>query len=568
MQRTMQRHGRRAWLLGAALTTACTIDMENVPVGAPAGITGGDGDGGADDDGGGGDDGTAEAAPAERVQLRRLTRSQYGRTATQLLGDGIVVPTALPADAVDHHYSTVGTAGLSVGGFDVEQFEGAARDLADQVMEDPARRDAVVGCDATAPTCLEQFVTSFGRRAFRRTLTDDERGRYVALGTAIATRFEDPWRGIHGAMIGLLASPHFLYITDVGESDPDDPERRRYTSVEMASRLAFFLWGHGPDDDLLDRAEAGELASGDGVAEVAAAMLDHPSARGGLGRFFGEWLGVEAVGAQAKDPAVYPTATPELFASMSLELERMVEHVVFDQGESMLALLDTRTAFVDDRLAAIYGMPATGDGSMVAVQRDDDDPRAGLLGTAGVLSLTSRRARTAPTLRGIYVQQRFRCVDLPPPPPDVDVEIPDDPAGEGTPQTMRELLEEHDVNPACATCHHLVDPLGLALEHFDPLGAWRADDHGLTIDDSGKYEDEEFHGMAELVAKLRTDPVVEACMVRQLYRYATGHVEVEEIDGPAIDALATVFADVDGNLSEFVPALVSSAAFRTFAEVE
>ena len=157
---------------------------------------------------------------------------------------------------------------------------------------------------------------------------------------------------------------------------------------------------------------------------------------------------------------------------------------------------------------------------------------------------------------------------LPPPPPDVDVEIPDDPAGEGTPQTMRELLEEHDVNPACATCHHLVDPLGLALEHFDPLGAWRADDHGLTIDDSGKYEDEEFHGMAELVAKLRTDPVVEACMVRQLYRYATGHVEVEEIDGPAIDALATVFADVDGNLSEFVPALVSSAAFRTFAEVE
>jgi Protein of unknown function (DUF1592)/Protein of unknown function (DUF1588)/Protein of unknown function (DUF1595)/Protein of unknown function (DUF1585)/Protein of unknown function (DUF1587) len=567
MPNTRIRAGRRAWLLAATITTACTIDMDNVPVGKPAGLGGSVGDGGDGGEDGGGDDGTADAAPADRVQLRRLTRSQYGRTVVQLMGEGIVVPAALPADALDHHYSTVGTAGLTVGGFDVEQFENAAGDLADQVIDDPTRRDTVVGCDAAVVTCLEDFVARFGRRAFRRTLTDDERSRYVALGTAIATRFEDPWRGIHGVMIGLLASPNFLYITDIGESDPDDPERRRYTSVEMASRLAFFLWGHGPDDELLDRAEAGELADGDGVAEIAGQMLDHPSARGGLGRFFGEWLAVEAVGTQAKDAAVYPTATPELFASMAQEIERMVEHVVFDQGESMLALLDTRTAFVDDRLAAIYGMPTTG-GPMAAVERDQDDPRAGLLGTAGVLSLTSRRARTAPTLRGIFVQQRFRCVDLPPPPPDVDVEIPDDPAGDGSPQTMRQLLEEHDVNPACATCHKLVDPVGLALEHFDPLGAWRNDDHGLTIDDSGVLDQAEFHGMAELVTLLRSDPVVEACMVRQLYRYATGHVEDDAVDGPAIDALATVFADVDGELSQFVPALVSSTAFRTFAEVE
>lgn len=558
---------RGALLVAATLAGACTIDMDNVPVGRPGGPGGIGEDGGDDGADGGGDDGTAEAAPASRVQLRRLTRSQYGRTIEQLLGAGIVIPTALPADAVDRHYATVGTAGLSVAGFDVEQFENAARDLADQVDGDPTRRQTVVGCDATAPGCLEQFVAAFGRRAFRRTLTPEESARYVALGQAIATRFEDPWRGIHGTMIALLSSPNFLYITDIGESDPDDPERRRYTSVEMASRLAFFLWGHGPDDALLTRAEAGELVDGDAVAEVAREMLDHPSARAGLGRFFTEWLAIEAVATQAKDADVLPTATPELFASMAQELGRMVEHVVFDQGDSMLALLDTRTAFVDDRLAAVYGMPAMG-AEMVAVERAEGDPRAGVLGTAGMLALTSRRARTAPTLRGIYVQQRFRCVDLPPPPPEVEVEIPDNPAAAGEPQTMRELLEEHDVNPACAVCHTLVDPVGLSLEHFDALGAWRETDQGLTIDDSGSVDGREFHGMAELAALLRDDPVVEACMVRQLYRYATGHVEQEMVDEPAITALAEVFAEVDGELGEFVPVLVGSTAFRTFAEVE
>lgn len=559
---------RRAWLLSVTLTVACTVDMDNEAIGQPGGI-GSIGDAGGDDgdDDGGGDDGTAEAAPAERSQLRRLTQSQYTRTVEMLLGTGLVMPTALPADALDKNFSTVGTASLSVAGFDVEQFENAARALADQVDADPARRMTVTGCDATQAGCLEQFVAQFGRRAFRRALTDDERTRYVAHGNAIATRFDNPWRGIHGVLTTMLASPNFLYIADIGESDPDDPTRRRYTGDEMASRLAFFLWGHGPDDALLDRAEAGELDDGESVAVVAREMLDHPSAKGGLGRFFGEWLALDAIATQAKDADVFPTATPELFASMAGEIDRMVQHVVFEQQDSMLALLDTRTAFVDDELAAIYGMPA-GNTELTAVERDADDPRAGVLGTAGMLSLTSRRARTAPTLRGIFVQQRFRCVDLPPPPPETDVEIPDNPAAEGTPQTMRELLEEHDVNPACKSCHVLVDPIGLALEHYGPLGAWRNDDHGLAIDDSGMLGETSFNGMAELTALLREDPVVEACMVRQLYRYATGHVEQVDIDEPAILALAEVFAETDGRLTEFVPALVSSTAFRTFAEVE
>jgi hypothetical protein len=364
----------------------------------------------------------------------------------------------------------------------------------------------------------------------------------------------------------MLASPNFLYIADIGESDPDDPTRRRYTGNEMATRLSFFLWGHGPDDALLDQAEAGALDDGESVAEVARTMMDHPSAKAGLGRFFGEWLATEAIATQAKDADVFPTATPELFASMAGEIDRMVDQVIFSEKGSMLALLDTRTAFVDDQLAPIYGMQ--GGAELAPVERAEGDPRAGILGTAGMLSLTSRRARTAPTLRGIFVQQRFRCVDLPPPPPEVDVGIPDNPAAEGTPQTMRELLEEHDVNPACASCHELVDPIGLALENFGPLGAWRDDDNGLAIDDSGMLEGQAFHGMAELTALLRDDPVVEACMVRQLYRFATGHVEQVEIDEPAILALAEVFAEIDGRLDEFIPALVSSTAFRTFAEVE
>lgn len=558
---------RFAWMMLVAGLAGCSVDMDNTPVGRPSALTGA-ADGGGDDSGPDDpDDETAEADPAARMQIRRLTRSQYGRSVEQLLGGTLTLPEALPADALDRNFTTVGTAGLAVGAFDIEQYEGAARQLADLVIEEPARQATVVGCDPAVAGCFDTFVAAFGRRAFRRPLTDAEQARYVTLAQTVGTRFTDPWRGVHAVVTAMLASPNFIYIADIGESDPDDPERRRYTSIEMASRLSFFLWGHGPDDALLDRAEAGELADDASVDAIAREMLEHPSAREGLARFFREWLAMDAVGTMAKDTDVFPTATPELFASMSLELEQMVNHVVFEQRSSMLDLLDTRTAFVDDRLAAIYGMPATG-GAMQPVERAEDDPRSGLLGTAAVMALTSRRARTSPTLRGIFVQQRLRCVDLPPPPPEVDVELPDDPAAEGSPETMREMLIEHVENPACATCHDLVDPLGLALEHFDTLGAWRADDRGLMLDVSGQLDGQPFEDLGGLIATLREDPVVEACMVRQLYRYATGHVEKIETDEPAVLALAETFADVEGDLFEFVPAMVASTAFRSFAEVE
>ncbi|MFO0637109.1 MAG: DUF1592 domain-containing protein [Nannocystaceae bacterium] len=550
----------------AAATAACQIDMQNHPIGV-AGTAGIDTAGPGAGDGDGGEDDAPEAEPAVRVQLRRLTREQYNRSIQQLLGADVVLPMALPPDAVDHHFTTVGTAPLPISSFDVEQYEAAAVALADAIVDDETRRAALVGCDPATAACLDGFVDSFARLAFRRTLSATESQRYHDLAQATAARFEDPWQGVHATLSAVLASPNFLYIADVGEPDPEVEGRRRYTSVEMASRLSFFLWGHGPDAALLDRAEAGELDDAETVAEVAADMMAQPSARDGMGRFFREWLSIEAMSTQTKDAEVFADATPELFGSMAQEIEQMVQHIVFESDESMLSLLDTRTAFVDDRLAAIYGMEAQG-GGMVAVQRADDDPRVGMLGTAAVLSLTSRRARTAPTLRGIYVQQRWRCVDLPPPPPDVDVEIPDNPEDEPTPSTMREMLEEHDTNPACASCHSVVDPLGLALEHFDAMGRWRNDDRGMTIDDSGKLGESEFHGLAELVALLREDPEVETCMARQLYRYATGHLEQEDQDGPAIVALAEDFAAAEGRLSAFVPQLVSSTAFRTFAEVE
>lgn len=556
-----------------AASTACTVDMATHPVGVtgPGATAGGiDDGGGVDDDGGSGDDGEGDGSePAARIELRRLTSVQYTRSIQQLLGNDVAVPGALPPDAIDHFYTTVGTAPLSLSSFDVEQYETAARDLADAVIDDPARRDVVVGCDATSPACTPDFVARFGRLAFRRPLSTTENERYVALAQTITDRYDgDAWQGIGGVIATMLASPNFLYIAEIGEPDEDDPDKRRYTGVEMASRMSFFLWGHGPDGDLLDRADAGDLDDPETLKAVATEMLDHPSARDGIGRFFSEWLGMEAMAAQAKDPEVFPTADATLFAAMSGEVQKMVEHVVFDEADSVLALLDTKTAFVDDRLAAIYGMPAPGGDTLQPVTRDDDDPRVGLLGTAGVLALTSRRARTAPTLRGIYVQQRWRCVDLPPPPPDVDVELPDNPATDDTPMTMRERLEEHRTNPACSGCHDQVDPIGLALEHFDAVGAWRANDSGLTIDDSGKIDETEFHGLAELVAVLREDPTVEACVVRQLYRYATGHLEDDERDGPAVVALGEKFSELDGRLADFVPELIASEAFRTFAEVE
>ncbi|MEM6993831.1 MAG: DUF1592 domain-containing protein [Myxococcota bacterium] len=529
---------------------------------------------GGDDPAADGDDGAAdEAPPAPRAQLRRLTRAQYAGAIADLVGDaepfGAETPPLDP-DLVVDLYTNVGATTVTTSELATEQFETAASLVAATAFADADAAAALVGCDPAAADCLHDFASAFARRAFGRPLAADEVESYAATGQDVAVLRDDPWAGAEAIVAAVLASPSFLYLAEIGEPDPDHPDRWRFTSLEMARRLSFTIWGSIPDEELLLLGESGALVMPDTINEQAARMMADPRARGGIGRFVAEWLGADALAGLTKDPDVFPDASPELFASMRGELTRLAESIALHPERSMLALLDAEETFVDARLAAHYGIepPTEVDAEgFGAVPWGAQSPRRGVLGTAGILAAQSRRTRTAPTLRGIYVQTRLRCVEVAPPPPDAAMDIPDDAGDPGTAATVRERLEEHRENPACAACHDIVDPIGLALELFDAIGRYRDTDAGLPIDDTAELDGEPLEGIGGLTELLRADPVVAACVVRQLYRFSTGHRERADEEA-TIDALAASFEQVDFNLVQFLPQLVSSAAFRTLATPE
>lgn len=570
--RAQQLGWHLAWPLAGALGVACTVDMENTPVGRPGGITGAAdsaGDDGGEGDSDSDDDDVMPDAPASpRSQLRRLTRSQYAHSLRELLGEPLAVPEDLEPDLVLDLFATVGAAHGTVSALGVERFEGAADDVADEVFADPARRAALLGCDPAASDCLASFAQTFGRRAFRRPLSAEEADRYAQLALGISELRADPWEGARSLVVALLSSPNFLYQVELGEPDPDDETRWRFTSVEMASRLSFAIWNGPPDEALLVAGEAGELVDELAIREQAERLLADDRAERGIRRFAAEWLGLDAILTLDKDVASFPNATPELFASMHGEATRLAEEQALSPDASLLDLFRTNHTYVDATLAAFYGvaMPADVDAEGFGrVELPEDKGRRGIIGAAGVLASQSRRTRTSPTLRGLYVQTRFRCEVPPPPPPDVEMDIPEQDDAE--PQTIRELLEEHRENPACAACHDRIDPPGLALENYDALGAWRTTDAGVAIDASTELDGVALNGLPDLAAHLETDPAVEACFVRQLYRFTIGHVESDE-ESAVIEALAESLAVADHNLLAFLPSLMVTPSFRTLAPPE
>jgi hypothetical protein len=498
------------------------------------------------------------------VQLRRLTRAQYGAAVQDLLGRELPVPEAIEPDLVVDLYSTVGATQSVFSELGVEQAETAARELAELVVADTTWRSELVGCDPAAPGCLSQFGAALGRRAFRRPLAADESARYQALGAEIHGLHGDPWEAVEGLLTAILASPHFLYVVEVGEPDPDDEQQLRFTSVEMATRLSLALWGSIPDEELLAAGEAGELIEPEAIVAQAERMLADPRARRGLGRFFAEWLGLDVLEGMTKDAELFPQADAELFGSMRGQVERMVDDAVFEGG-SLLDLVQGRRTFVDARLAAHYGVaaPAQVDAEGFGeIELPEDGGRRGILGTGAFLSTQARRTRTSPTLRGVWVQARLRCHELPPPPPDVETDLPD--GTDDTDMTLREILEQHRENPTCAGCHAQVDPIGLALENYDAVGAFRTTDRGQDIDASVELEGVTLDGLPQLAGYIADDPAFGTCIVKQLYRFTTGHHEAAD-EMPAIEALAEDLVEDEFDMVAFLPRLMASPQLRTLA---
>ncbi len=500
--------------------------------------------------------------PAAEAQLHRLTVLQYQNSVRDLFGEDLEVPTDLEPDSKLHGYTSVATGELTISPIAAATYEAAARAVAHQVVSDEARRAAVIGCELGDDACLKGFFADLGRRAWRRPLQTAEVEDLMAVVESAGAALDDGWTGVEFGIAAVLESPFFLYRVELGHVDQDHPARLALDGYEVASRLSYLLWNTTPDDELLDAAERGDLDSGDGVRDAARRLLDSPRARDAVVGFYAEYLNFDRFASLSKNTELYPEYTPELVTGMQGEIENLFAWIVFDQDADYREILKTTVTFVNPQLAALYGLDPIDDPAATAdtfVQRDlgAGSGRGGLLTSAGLLALYAHDTVTSPTLRGKFVRQNLLCEDIPPPPPGVMTSL-DGVEGD----TLRERLEQHRNDPVCGACHSKMDPIGFGFESFDPIGRLRTEEApGVPDDSTGDLDGVAFDGPKELQAMLADDPRVPSCFARQLYRYATGHLELPR-ELPLIDDLGADFADGGYRVVDLLVELVASDGFR------
>lgn len=505
----------------------------------------------------------AEFAPAE-PRLRLLLARQYRSSVAYLLGDAAAAVADTPPDSALNGFESIGAAQLALGDQAVDAYEKSARAIA--AAAGATELAAYHTCAPTGPddlACHREFITNFGRVAWRRSLQTAEVDRYAAVAEDAALAFGNWEVGRQYAVAGLLQSPYFLYQVEVGEPDPEVPGQRRLTGVELATRMSFFLRDTTPTADLIDLGEKGGLATPDDVRAVAWAMLETPAARDALGGFFAEVLRLRTLESLPKDPSFYPSWSPELGAAMRQETLMLLDDIAFTRDADFRDFLDAPYTFANGPLAAHYGLIPDPDQLGDAWQQFPlpiETKRGGIFGHGGFLSAYAHISSTSPTLRGKFVREVLMCQGIPAPPGDVVTELP-----VGEYKTMRERLAQHLEDPSCAGCHVLMDPIGFGLENFDGVGMFRLTENDVPLDTVSNLDNlGEFDGARELGSLLRDSPAVTRCLVRNLFRHATGHLETPG-ENPALEDLDVVFEDSEYRMKELLAELVASPAFLRVA---
>jgi hypothetical protein len=400
--------------------------------------------------------------------------------------------------------------------------------------------------------CAKQVLATVMRRAYRRPVTDADLARVLPF----VREEKDFDAGIESALSAVLVSREFLFRV---ESDPANVAPKtayRVSDLELASRLSFFLWSSIPDDELLDIAARGELRQPAVLARQTRRMLADPRARSLVTNFAGQWLHLRNLESITPDGRLFPDFDDNLRQAMRRETELLFEEVVRD-NHSVLDLLKTDHTYLNERLAKHYGVPHVYGPHFRRVATAE---RGGLLRHGSVLTVTSYATRTSPVMRGKWVLENL--VGTPPPPPLPDVPALDDNTVSAT-LPVRQRLEQHRANAACASCHNMMDPVGFALENFDAVGRWRTTEDGQPVDASGGLPDgSEFTGVKGLEAALLKRPeVFVGTLTEKLLTYALGR-GIEYTDGPAVREIVRKARADEYRFATLIEAIVTSPPFQ------
>lgn len=509
-----------------------------------------------------------------RVTIHRLNRVEYRNTIRDLLGVDYEPAMDFPADDVGYGFDNIADV-LSLPPILLEKYLSAAEEVTSRAIvaepqaplsgqDDalpPSHRSILFvrpGPDLSRAEAARQVLERFATRAYRRPVRDEELDRLVALAERFWDRGETFERAIQVAVQAVLVSPHFLFRI---EADPAPGElERTLNDYELATRLSYFLWSSMPDDELFEAARRGELGKPDILRGHVFRMLRSPRSQALVDNFAAQWLELrkfKTVDISQKD---FPHFDETLRNAMARESMLFFEHIV-REDRSILELLTGPYTFVNERLAQHYGLAGV-EGEQFRMVSLETTPRRGVVTQGSVLTVTSNPTRTSPVKRGKWILENL--LGEPPPAPPPNVPMLEEGPQEALRGTLRQRLEQHRANPACASCHQQMDALGFALENFDAVGAWREKDGSFAIDPSGELPDgSRFSGPRQLIDVL-TQTRREAflrCFTEKMLTYALGR-GLEFYDTCVVNDIVEALEKDEYRFSTLVWEVVRSDPFR------
>ncbi len=519
-------------------------------------------------DGGAGTTGACTPGIAPTSQIPRLSNAQYDRTIRDLVGvtalaaSGNVAPSQLLA--------TDQAAGLTDLGWSA--YKSVADMVATQVMADPALKENFLACAPAADNaCLHDTIVKFGRRAFRRPLTEGEVARFdavVANGAAITPTGASE-EVAEALLYMFLISPSFIQRSEIVEQ-PDGTGQFILSNQEVASRLSYMLWGSMPDDELNQAADQGLLSSKDQILVQAQRMLQDPKARDMVSDFHRYYLLMGAGtrwGTAQKDPAVFPSFNSELLPLMTEETLRFFDHVAFSPGGTFQDYFLSPVAYVNNQTAPLYGLDPTQFGTELEEVNLDPNERPGFLTRLGFLNNFSSYSRTSPILRGAFITKEVIGIHIDPPPPGANQsELP---TGADL-DTNRKQVDAQTSGAACAGCHHAyINPPGFVMEAFDSVGAWQTNEAstGAPIDTTAEITLDDgdtpvpVSGPVELMQQIANSRGAMRQYAQKWVSYAYER-EADPLDSCTVQELATKMTAGGYTVLNLITDLTQTDSFR------
>jgi hypothetical protein len=501
------------------------------------------------------------------VTMRRLTAEQYRNAIEDAFGSSVEVAGRFEPDSRRDGLNALGASLVAVTPSGFEQYEAMARKIANQVTAPELRADIMpcepASADLPDNDCTAQVIRQFGRVLLRRPMANADIEARTAAAEAVAIEQQDFYAGLRLALISLMVTPDFLFRIEEAEPAPlpDQPNRLELTDLSLASKLSYFFWNRGPDEELLAAAERGELRDPATLTRQVDRMLASDHLTDGVRAFFEDVFIFDLFDGLDKDVTHYPLFNSNLAADAREQTLRFLVDQLLTQQADYRRLFTSRELPMTRSLGPIYGVPVRSVDGWEEAKVPAEQLRAGLLSHASFAMLYSHPGRSSPTLRGVFMREALLCQTIPEAPADVDfTQFVQDVAA--VHKTARDRLQVHSTQSSCNKCHVLTDPIGLGLENLDGIGKFRTAENQAPIDASGDLDGVPFDNAAELGQAFADNELVSACLVQNLYRYAVGRKQTNG-ERPLLRHLEDVFIEQGHQLPALMRNIATSQAFRT-----